>query len=86
MRDFRERRFAFLLAFLIVSLAGPPVLFGFGFSGQWLDGLMSLLTLAAICSLCFEPRQRLFALLLGTPALLFSLGGQAVSGATGDVV
>src|SRR3954470_16360530 len=75
-----------LLAFLIVSLAAPPVLFGFGFSGHWLDGLMSLLTLAAICSLCLEPRQRLFALLLGMPALIFSLGGQAVSGATGDVV
>jgi voltage-gated potassium channel len=86
LRAFRERRFALLLAFLIVSLAGPPVLFGFGFSGQWLDGLMSLLTLAAICSLCFEPRQRLFALLCGTPALVFSLGGQTLSGATRDFV
>ena len=86
LRVFRERRFGMLLAFLIVSLAGPPVLFGFGFSGQWLDALMSLLTLAAICSLCFEPRQRFFALLCGTPALIFSLGGQVVTGATGEVV
>ena len=59
LRALGEHRFGVLLAFLIFSLAGPPVLFGFGFSGQWLDGLMSLLTLAAICSLCFEPRQRL---------------------------
>jgi voltage-gated potassium channel len=84
LRAFRERRFAMLLVFLIVSLASPSVLFGLGFSGQWLDGLMSLLTLAAICSLCFEPRQRLFALIFGTPTLIFSLGGQAVSGAPGD--
>jgi hypothetical protein len=86
LRTFRERRFGMLLVFLIISLAGPPVLFGFGFSGRWLDALMSLLTLAAIGSLCFEPRQRLLALLFGTPALIFSLGGQAVSGATGNVV
>jgi len=86
LRAFRERRFALLLAFLIVSLAGPPVLFGLWFSGKWLDGLMSLLTLATIFSLCFEPRQRLFAALFGTLALAFSLGGQAVSGSTGNVV
>jgi hypothetical protein len=85
LRAFRERRFGMLLVFLIVSLAGPPVLFGFGISGQRLDALTSLLTLAAICSLCFEPRQRFFALLCGTPALVFSLGGQTISGATGEV-
>jgi voltage-gated potassium channel len=75
-----------LLSFLVVSLAGPPVLFGFGLSGRWIDGLMSLLTLAAICSLCLEPRQRFFALLCGTPSLVFSLGGQTLSGAAGDSV
>ncbi len=64
-RFYSERRFAILLVVLVVLLAGPPVLLGFGLSAGWFDGLMSLLMLAAILSLCFDRRQRLFALLLG---------------------
>ena len=41
---------------------------------------MSLLMLAAIQPLCFERRQRMFALLLGIPTIIFCLGGHALSG------
>jgi hypothetical protein len=68
---------------LFVLLAGPPILFGFGLSAGLFDGLMSLLMLAAILSLCFEPRQRLFALILGIPTIILSLGGHAISGSVG---
>jgi len=78
---YKERRFAVLLVILLVLLAGPPILIGFGLSAAWFDGLMSVLMLAAIVSLCFEPQQRLFALLLGIPSILFSLGGDLLSSA-----
>jgi hypothetical protein len=74
------RRFGVLLVILAALLAGPPVLLGFGLSGAWFDGLLALLLVAAIVSLCFERHQRLFALLLGTPTLLLSLGGHALPG------
>jgi hypothetical protein len=67
-RAYSERRFGVLLVILVVLLAGPPVLLGFGLSAAWFDGLMALLMVAAILSLCFERHQRLFALLLGIPA------------------
>jgi ion channel len=76
---FSQRRFGILLIILIVLLAGP-VLLGFGRLAEWLDLLMSLLVLAVIISLCFEPHQRLFALLLGLPTIALSLGGRAFSG------
>jgi hypothetical protein len=71
---YKERRFSVLLVILLMLLAGPPVLIGFGLSAVWFDGLMSALMLSAVVSLCFEPQQRLFALLLGIPSILFSLG------------
>ena len=77
---YSERRFGVLLVILVVLLAGPPILFGFGLSAAWFDGLMSVLMLAAILSLCFERQQRLFALLLGIPTVVFSVGGHALSG------
>src|SRR6516164_10374003 len=77
---YSERRFGVLLVILVALLAGPPVLLGFGLSAAWFDGLMALLMVAAIVSLCFERRQRLFALLLGTPTVLLSLGGHALPG------
>ena len=79
-RAYSERRFGVLLATLAVLLAGPPVLLGFGLSAAWFDGLTALLLVAAIESLCFERRQRLFALLLGTPTVLLSVGGHALPG------
>lgn len=78
-----ERRFAVLLVILFVLLAVPPILFGFGLSAGWLDGLMAASMLAAILSLCFERHQRLFALVLGIPTIVFSLGGHAFSGEFG---
>jgi voltage-gated potassium channel len=77
---YKERRFGVLLSILLVLLAGPPILIGIGLGAVWFDGLMSVLMLAAIVSLCFEPQQRLFALLLGIPSILFSLGGHLLPG------
>src|SRR4051794_14358912 len=75
---YSERRFGVLLVILVILLAGPPVLLGFGLSAAWFDGLLALLLVAAILSLCFERHQRLFALLLGIPTVLLSLGGHAL--------
>jgi Ion channel len=80
LQAYGERRFGALLVILAVLLAGPPVLLGFGLSAAWFDGLTALLMLAAILSLCFERHQRLFALLLGIPTVLLSLGGHALPG------
>jgi hypothetical protein len=77
---YSERRFGVLLVILAVLLAGSPVLIGFGVSAGWFDGLMALILLAAIQSLCFDRRQRMFALLLGIPTILICLGGHALSG------
>ena len=77
---YSERRFGILLVILAVLLAGSPVLFGFGLSGGWFDGLMALILLPAIQSFCFERRQRMFALLLGIPTIVICLGGHALSG------
>ena len=79
-RAYSERRFGVLLVILVALLAGPPVLLGFGLSAAWFDGLMALLLVAAILSLCFERHQRLFALLLGIPTALLSVGGHALPG------
>jgi hypothetical protein len=79
-RAYSERRFGVLLVILVVLLAGPPVMLGFGLSAAWFDGLMALLMVAAILSLCFERHQRLFALLLGIPTVLLSVGGHALPG------
>jgi hypothetical protein len=79
-RAYSERRFGILLVILAVLQAGPPVLLGFGLSAVWFDGLMALLLVAAILSLCFERHQRLFALLLGIPTVLLSVGGHALPG------
>lgn len=80
---YSERRFAVLLAILLVLIAGPPVAFGFGKFGEWFDVVMSLLMLVAVLSLCFESRQRLFALIFGIPTILLSLAAQAFSGTVG---
>jgi hypothetical protein len=77
---YSERRFGVLLVILVALLAGPPVLFGFGLSAVWFDGLMALLLVTAILSLCFERHQRLFALLLGIPTVLLSVGGYTLPG------
>jgi hypothetical protein len=89
-RDWRqaysERRFGVLLVILVALLACPPVLLDFGLSEAWFDGLMALLLVAAILSLCFERHQRLLALVLGIPTILFSVGGHALAGETSVAV
>jgi Ion channel len=77
---YNERRFGVLLVILAVLLAGPPIFLGFGLSAGWFDGLMLVLMLAAILSLCLERQQRIFALAVGIPAIVFSAGGYALSG------
>ena len=83
---YRERRFTVLLIVLAALLMGPPILLGFGMSVAWFDGLVSILVLAGILSLCFEPKQRLFALFLGIPSVLLSTGGYAFTEDTGKWV
>jgi hypothetical protein len=75
-----------LLVILAVLVAGPPLLLGFGLSAAWFDGLMALLLVAAILALCFERHQRFFALLLGVPTVLLSVGGHALPGEASEPV
>jgi voltage-gated potassium channel len=63
-----KRRFGVLLVILAVL----------GQSVAWFDGLIALLLVAAILSLCFERHQRLFSLLLGIPTVLLFVGGHAL--------
>lgn len=74
-----EHRFGILLAILIVLIAGTPILLGFGLSARWFDAALSLLTFAAIASLCFEHYQRIYALAFGVPTLLLTGAGHLVS-------
>ena len=83
---FRKRRFSILLVVLVGLLVISPILAGFGFTADWFDGLMNALMLAAILSLCFERRQRLFALVSGIPTILLSLGSHTLSGTGGSWV
>jgi hypothetical protein len=83
---YSERRFGVLLVILAVLVVGPPVLLGFGESVAWFDGLIALLMVAAILSLCFERHQRLFSLLLGIPTVLLFVGGQALPGEASALV
>jgi hypothetical protein len=46
-------------------------------------GLTAVLLAAAILSPCYEHHQRRFALLLGIPTVLLSLGGHALPGEAG---
>jgi voltage-gated potassium channel len=75
---YSQRRFGFLLVVLLALLAGSPALVGVGLSPEWFEGLMTLLMLAAILSLCVERRQRGFAILLGVPTILLSLVGRTL--------
>jgi hypothetical protein len=79
----QQHRFAILLTCLLALLALPPILIGLGRHAPALDLVMSLAVLAAIVSLGFEPYQRLFALVLGLPTLVLSLGGHTLPGQMG---
>jgi hypothetical protein len=83
---YSKRRFSILLVILVASLAGPPVLLDFDLPAAWFDGLMALLMVAVILSLCFDRHQRLLALLLGIPTVLLSVGGHALPGEAGALV
>jgi hypothetical protein len=82
---YKRRRFAVLLALLGGILAGPPLLFGLTLAAGWFEALTSLSVFVAILSLCLDRRQRLFALLLGIPTILLSLGGLALSRSAGGI-
>ena len=79
-KGYRERRFSILLVILLLLLIASPFLMDIGPIAVWFDGLMALLLLAAIHSLCFERRQRLFALLFGIPTVFVVLGSHAWTG------
>ncbi len=76
----RERRFGVLLVFVLGLIIGPQILLGFGASAGWFDGIVSVLVVAGISSLCFDRGSRVFVLLLGIPSVLFSAGGHALTG------
>jgi hypothetical protein len=77
---YRTRRFSILLILLLALLASPPLILNAGLSAGLFDELMSLLLVAVILSLCIDRRQRLFALVLGIPAVVLTLGGHAWPG------
>lgn len=76
---YREHRFAVLLVILSVLLTGAPLLLSLGFSARWFDGVLSLLTLISIVSLCFERHERICALVFGVPTLLLTGAGQLLT-------
>jgi hypothetical protein len=80
-----RRRYAILLVFLTVLLVGPPIVLGFGMSTDVFDGIVATIIVAAIISLCFEARQRVFSLVFGVPTVLLTAGGIALTGNTGAV-
>ena len=67
-----RHRFAGLLGLLVLLIIGTPVLIDLNLPVWWLDGLMALLILAAVCSLCFERHERWFALAVGIPSILIT--------------
>ncbi len=77
-----EHRFASLLVALLIFVLAPSVLIGFGVPVALFDGLFALVVLAAIVSLFYRRRQRIFALLIGVPTIALSLGGHALTGRT----
>lgn len=77
---YADHRFAVLLTALVIFLIGTPVVMGLGWPVWWLDGSIAVLIVAAIFSLCFEPRERMFALAVGVPSVLVSSVGNALSG------
>lgn len=82
----RRFRFSILLVVMVGLLAVSPIISGFGVSAPWFDGLLHVLMVAAIVSLCFERRQRLFAIATGVPTVVLSLGGHAYSGAGSSMI
>jgi hypothetical protein len=78
--SYAEHRFSVLLIIVVVLLAGPPALLGFGMAAGWFHAAMSILMLVVTLSFCFERQQRLFFLLLGIPSILFSAASYMVSG------
>jgi len=77
---YSDRRFSVLLVALIGLLAGPSFLETFGHSTKWYDLFMAVVIFAAILSLCFETRQRLFAMTFGIPTIAFGLMSRTSTG------
>jgi hypothetical protein len=83
---YAERRFLVLLIALLLFVVVPPITFGIGLDRLWVDAFFCLVVLAAILSLCYERRQRLFAWLAGMPTIFALLIGDALAGPVQDVV
>ena len=83
---YAARRFSILLLVLLALLVGPEMLTGMGVTAVWYDVLVSTAVFAAILSLCSVRQQRLFALAVGPPAILASIGGRLASGEVADIV
>lgn len=77
---YSDHRFGFLLIILMTLLLGTSLVMELGLPAGWLDGLLSVLLLAAIISLSFHRHERYFALALGIPSVLIVVAGNALSG------
>jgi hypothetical protein len=79
-------RYLVLLATLLLVLVVQPVSFGFSTPPQWVDAFLMLVTLALLLSFCPDKNRRWFALALGLPTGLLSLGGYLLAEQPRDVV
>lgn len=81
-RFYGPRRFSVLLVILLILFAGTPILLELDISVTWFDGIVAVFMLASIFSLCFERHQRIYALVIGVPAIVLSGVGHRLSGST----
>ncbi len=79
-RIYGPRRFTVLLVLLLILFVGTPILLELGFPVGSFDGLVAVLMLAAILSLCFERHERIYALVIGIPTILLAGTGHLLAG------
>ena len=83
---YSDHRFGFLLVMLIGLLIGTPVAIELGLPAWWLDGVMSVLMLSAIFSLCFKPHERTCALVFGIPSVVATVLFNSTTGRISVVI
>ncbi len=81
---YRTHRFGVLLVMLIMLTLGTALTMELQLSGQWFRGALSVLTFAAIASLCFERHQRIYSLTFGVPTIVFSWAGELIRAETAN--
>ena len=80
-------RYLVLLGSLLLVLVVQPVSFGYSTTPQLFDVFLMLVTLALLLSFCpYRNRRRLFALAVGIPTGLLSLGGHVLATQTETTV